>query len=209
MTTNSENPMKLSKLHTSLLLAVAVTLTACGGKATFDVGGQIEGLAYSGLELTNVKNGEKLAVAAGATTFKMAQTIEYGTEYDVRPTKQPLHQTCAIGNGADTAGRLAAINIGVKCVTNESAIGGKVTGLTAAGLVLVNGSPPLGDQVNVGKDATTYAFPKPVKFDDTYSVVVLTQPTGLKCTVANGVGKMGDVAVSNVDVTCAPAPIGG
>lgn len=198
--------MKLS--HTPLLLALAAALTACGGKASFDIGGPIAGLVYSGLELTNVKNGEKITVAPGATSFKMPSTVEYGTEYDVRPTKQPLHQNCSIGNGADTAGRLASINIGVLCQINEYSIGGKVTGLTAAGLVLVNGSGQ-GEQLSVGKDAVDYAFPKTVPYDGTYGVVILTQPTGLKCTVENAVGKMGDAAVTNINVTCSPAGIGG
>lgn len=201
--------MKFSKLRTSLLLAVAAAaLAACGGKATFDIGGPIQGLVYSGLELTNVKNGEVLAVPAGATSFKMTRTIEYGTEYDVRPTKQPAHQNCSIGNGADTAGRLASINIGVLCLLNEFNIGGKVTGLTATGLVLVNGSGQ-GEQLAVGKDSTSYTFPKAVPYDTTYGVVVLTQPAGLKCTVANATGKMGDAAVTNIDVTCSPTGIGG
>ncbi len=191
--------MKLSILRPSLLLAAAigVALAACGGKAEFDVGGPIQGLVYSGLELTNVKNGEVLAVAAGSTSFKMTRSIEYGTEYDVRPTKQPLHQTCSIGNGNDTAGRMASINIGVFCTIAEYPIGGTITGLTA------------GDQLAVAKDATTYNFPKPVPFDTTYGVVILTQPTGLKCTVANPVGKMGDAAVTNINITCVPAGIGG
>lgn len=202
--------MKLSILRPSLLLAaiLGVALAACGGKAQFDVGGPISGLVYSGLELTNVKNGEVLNVAAGSTTFKMTRSIDYGTEYDVRPTKQPLHQSCTIGNGADTAGRMASINIGVFCTIAEYPIGGAITGLTAAGLVLVNGSTA-GDQLAVAKDATTYAFPKPVPFDTTYGVVILTQPTGLKCTVANGVGKMGDAAVTNINIACVPAGIGG
>lgn len=202
--------MKLSILRPSLLLAAAigVALAACGGKAEFDVGGPIQGLVYSGLELTNVKNGEVLAVAAGSTSFKMTRSIEYGTEYDVRPTKQPLHQTCSIGNGNDTAGRMASINIGVFCTIAEYPIGGTITGLTAAGLVLVNGSTA-GDQLAVAKDGTTYNFPKPVPFDTTYGVVILTQPTGLKCTVANPVGKMGDAAVTNINITCVPAGIGG
>ena len=198
--------MKLS--HTPLLLALAVALTACGGKASFDVGGPISGLVYSGLELTNSINGEKVSPAAGATSFKMPSSIEYGTEYIVTATKQPLHQNCSVGKGADTAGRLATINIEVFCKINEFNIGGKVSGLTAAGLVLVNGSGQ-GEQLSVGKDATTYTFPKAVPYDGTYGVVILTQPTGLNCTVANAVGKMGDAAVTNVDVSCTPTGIGG
>ena len=177
--------MTLSFLRPSLLLALAVALTACGGKASFDVQGPISGLVYSGLVITNTKNNDSVTVPAGATTFKLNQSIEYGTEYSVVVTKTALHQDCQIGNGADTAGRMASINIGVLCTLNASGIGGAVTGLTVAGLVLVNGSS---DQVSVDKDATVYKFPNPVTYDATYGVTVLKQPPGLTCSVANGVG---------------------
>lgn len=194
--------MTLSFLRPSLLLALAVALTACGGKASFDVQGPISGLVYSGLVITNTKNNDSVTVPAGATTFKLNQSIEYGTEYSVVVTKTALHQDCLIGNGADTAGRMASINIGVLCTLNASGIGGAVTGLTVAGLVLVNGSS---DQVAVDKDATVYKFPNPVTYDATYGVTVLKQPTGLTCSVANGVGKMADAAITNINVSCVPS----
>lgn len=202
--------MKLSYLRPTLLLALAAALTACGGKATFEVDGTINNLVYPGLELTNLKNGDTLTVAPGATTFVMPQTIEYGTEYDVVVSKPALHQSCKVrpGTGADTAGRLASINVVVDCPINTFKIGGKVSGVTAAGLVLVNGSEQ-GEQVAVPKDAVGYTFPKEVPFDATYGVVILSEPDGLNCTVANPVGKMGDAAVTNIDVTCVPAGVGG
>ena len=203
--------MKLSFLRPSLLLALAVALTACGGKATFDVQGTITGLVYSGLVITNRANSDTVTVPAGATTFKLSKSIEYGTEYDVAVTTTALHQDCSIGNGVnpgngkDTAGRLASINIIVTCRLNAFSIGGAVSGLSADGLVLVNGS---GDQVAVAKAATAFNFPTAVAFDSTFGITVLKQPTGLTCRVANGVGKMGDAAVTNVNVSCV-ANLGG
>lgn len=193
--------MTLSFLRPSLLLALAVALTACGGKASFDVQGPITGLIYSGLVLTNTKNNDTVTVPAGATKFKLPQSIEYGTEYAVIVTKSALHQDCKIPNSADTAGRMAAININVVCTLNAATIGGAVTGLTVDGLVLVNGS---NDQVTVAKDAVAYSFPSAVSYDVTYGVTVLKQPAGLTCSVANGVGKMADAAVTNINVSCVP-----
>ncbi len=37
-----------------------------------------------------------------------------------------------------------------------------------------------------------------------YGITVLTQPPGLVCTVANGIGVMGEVDISNIVVTCVP-----
>ncbi len=198
--------MTLSFLRPTLLLVLVAGLTACGGKATFTVGGDISNLQYDGLVISNLKNNDSVTVAKGATTYALPTTIEYGTEYQVVVKTQPAHQTCAINEFAskDTAGRLASINIVVACAVNSYSIGGKVTGLTADGLVLVNGST---DRATINKDATAYAFPGTVTFGNTYSVNVLTNPPGLKCTVINGVGTMGtdgDKAVTNIDVSCVP-----
>ncbi len=194
--------MSLSFLRPTLLLVLVAGLTACGGKAEFDVAGTITGLEYDGLVLTNNKNGDTTTVTKGATSFKMPTRIEYGTEYDVAVKTQPAHQTCGIPQftAKDTAGRLATINIPVSCAVNQFAIGGKVTGLTVAGLVLANA----GDEVTVPKDATAYTFPTLVPYNNSYTVGVLTNPPGLKCTVVNSSARMGDAAVTNIDVTCVP-----
>lgn len=43
-----------------------------------------------------------------------------------------------------------------------------------------------------------------VPYGQTYGVVVVTQPTGAFCTVANPSGTMGDAAVTNINITCVP-----
>ena len=194
--------MSLSFLRPTLLLVLVAGLTACGGKAEFDVAGTVTGLEYNGLVLTNSKNGDTTTVAKTATTFRMPSRIEYGTEYEVLIKTQPAHQTCAIPQFAakDTAGRLASINIPVSCAVNQFSIGGTVTGLTVAGLVLANA----GDEVAIAKDATVYAFPSLVPYNNSYTVGVLTNPPGLRCTVVNGSARMGDAAVTNINVSCVP-----
>ena len=192
--------MKLSFLRPTLLLAMALGLTACGGKATFDLSGPVVGLEQAGLVLHNTKNGDEVAVAAGATTWKLAKNVEYGDEYVVAVKSQPAHQDCKIAQGADTAGRLATISIEVVCSVNAMPIGGAISGLNSEGLVLINGT---GDRLEVKSGATEYEFVKPVAFGRSYGVTVLTQPKGLHCVVANGVGQMADVAVKNINVSCA------
>lgn len=193
-------------LRPTLLLVVVAALSACGGKATFTVGGDISNLQYDGLQLSNLKNNDTITVAKGATSYTLPTTIEYGTEYQVVVKTQPAHQTCAINEfvAKDTAGRLATINVAVGCAVNAYSVGGKISGLTVDGLVLVNGST---DRITVAKGAVVYAFPNNVTFGNTYSIAVLTSPAGLKCSVVNGVGTMGtagDAAVTNIDVTCVP-----
>jgi len=81
-------------------------------------------------------------------------------------------------------------------------ITGTVTGLTATGLSLSNGF----ETIDVAKDATRFAFPTKVEDGSGYAVVVVTQPTGLRCTVSNGSGTVsGGLAPPTVTVTCVAA----
>jgi hypothetical protein len=193
--------MKSSYLRPAMALALALGLAACGGTEKFTIAGAIGGLAYPGLVLTN-NGGSDLPVAANATSFSFPGEIEYGDTYNVQVKTQPAHQTCEVDPNfdSDTAGRMAAINIPVRCGTNVFTLGGKISGLTAEGLKLTNGTA--GGSVTVLKDATVFALPNPVPYGESYGVTVLQQPTGQTCTVTNGVGEMGDAAVDNVQVTC-------
>jgi hypothetical protein len=197
--------MKSLFTRRSAAVILALALAACGGKAMFDIKGVIDsstydGLRYPGLVLVN-NGGSDLSVPANATTFQFPNQIEYGATFNVSVKTNPAHQTCQIINGADTAGRLASINMGLGCIVNASTIGGTITGLKADGLVLVNGTGG-GTSGVLSKDLTTFTMPLPVKYSVSYGVTVLTQPTGQTCTVQNGTGVMGDAAITNLVVNC-------
>lgn len=213
--------MKFSLIRPASMLALTLGLASCGGGGddTYTVAGSVAGLQYAGLVLTT--NGSDLAVAPPATAgslanFAFPNKLEYGDTYAVSIKTQPAHQYCephseAPLSVADTAGRLATINVRLQCSINALAIGGSVTGLTAAntGLVLANGST--GGTVAVSRaetDTTTtplvYTLPFAVAYNVSYGVTVLTQPVGRFCTVANATGVMGDAAITNIDVTCVP-----
>ncbi|MGZ8290104.1 MAG: hypothetical protein ACXW2U_04490 [Telluria sp.] len=192
--------MKSSFLRPAMALALALGLSACGGSATYTVGGPIDGLVYPGLVLAN--GGAELAVAAGSTSYAFPGTIEYGKTYAVTVKTNPAHQSCvAIERYATgTAGQTAGINAAVGCVINTFTVGGKVSGLTTEGLVLTNGTE--GGTATILKDATAFTFATPVKYGETYGVTILKQPAGQTCTLSNGVGLMGDAKVENIQVTC-------
>lgn len=214
--------MKSSLIRPALALALAASLAACGGsdKAEFTVAGSVAKLAYDGLVLTN--GGVQLKVAPPTTAdapvrFAFPDKLEYGDTYDVQVLTHPAHQFCEpvaptdglYANNADTAGRLRTIDITIACRINEYTVGGTITGLTGAGLVLANGST--GGTYTAETPATppsttpiTYALPT-VKFGTTYGVTVSKQPAGQVCTVVNPTGTMGDAAVTNVNVTCVAA----
>ena len=187
-------------MRPALALTLALSLAACGGKAGFQIGGTVSGLAYSGLVLTS--NGMDLPVKANATSFSFPNSISYGEVYNVTAKAQPLHQTCQVASGSDTAGRLAVINVGVLCALNTFAIGGSITGLTSAGLTLTNGST--GGTAAPAATDTTFSFSS-VPYGVSYGVTVLAQPANENCSVTqNAAGVMGDAAVNNIVVTCVP-----
>lgn len=234
--------MKFSLARTALVLAAALSLASCGGgKATFPIHVTVSGLTETGLILST--NGMDVPVTpptapSTTTTFTFPNEIEYGETYDVIPKgqsvasdgtaiagAQPLHQTCSpsttypnnlLPNG--TAGQLATIQVYYDCVINSYTLGGTVTGLTADGLVLTNGSnTSTGTGITVASGATTFTMDA-VPYNTTFGVSVLTQPTGLTCTVAggngpasNGTGIMDAAAaaaggVTNLVVNCVPNP---
>ncbi len=81
------------------------------------------------------------------------------------------------------------------------AVSGTVIGLTASGLSLSNGY----ETIVVAKDASTFAFPTDVEDGKGYAVVVVTQPTGLRCSVSNGTGTAtATVGTNSVSVACVP-----
>lgn len=190
-----------AKFIAAALLAAA--LAACGGKASFTLGGSISGLANQGLILQN-NGGNDLPVNAGATSFSFPNGISYGTEYKVSIKQQPDHMTCAFLGGTEvgSAGHTTSINIVLSCSQNAYTVGGTVEGLTGGDLVLVNGSAT--GSFTVTKGATSFTVPGTIPVGTAYGVTVLTQPAGQTCSVSNGSGVMGDAARTNIVVKCTP-----
>lgn len=213
--------MKSSLIRPALAIALAAGLAGCGGsdKAEFTVKGSIAGIVYPGAVLTT--NGMDLPIAPPATpgavvNFEFPNKLEYGDVYNVQFKSFPEHQrNCGtpanvIPNFNDTAGRLAEINITLQCSVNDYLIGGTVTGLTGAGLQVANGSTGGQGEIAVPTTPTTtpltYSLPARVPYGTSYSVAIIKQPTGQVCTVANGIGVMGEADVTNINITCVAAP---
>lgn len=75
-------------------------------------------------------------------------------------------------------------------------VGGTVTGLSGAGLVLQNNGA---DDLSITGDGS-FTFPTPVS--GSYHVTVSSQPAGQACAVANASGALVGVPITNVEVTC-------
>ncbi len=173
----------------------------CVDLPTYTVGGSIAGLTGTGLKL-KLNGGNELTIPANGTSFVFPFGLLDGSNYTVSISSQPGGQTCSIAGGSGTIGGANVNSVMLNCIDNPPEafpVGGTVTGMTAAGLVL---------QLNGGLTLTrnnngSYAFMPGVTSGESYEVTVLAAPAGQACTVSNASGTMGFAAVTNVNVACA------
>lgn len=178
---------------------VTNVLVTCS-TGTVTIGGTVVGLVGTGLTLQN-NGGSNLSIT-GNGPFTFATAVTVGSAYLVTVLAQPTSpvQTCTVTNGSGTA-TASVGNIQVTCSTGTLSIGGTVTGLDPAGSGLVlqdNGGDDLAVKAN-----GNFTFPTLLASGSTYTVTILTQPTGpgQACTVTNGTGTV-TANVTNVQVIC-------
>jgi hypothetical protein len=196
-------------------LLCVMTMAACNGGGggigvppppppppqTFTVGGSVSGLAGSGLVLQD-NGGNDLSVAA-CGNFTFATALASGAAFAVTVKTQPLTptQTCVVTSATGTVGSANITNVAVTCTTNTYSIGGTVTGLTGAGLVLQDNA---GNDLTVAAGSGTFTFSTPIASGASYAVTVKTQPSGPSqtCAVTAATGTVVSANVGNVVVTC-------
>ena len=166
----------------------------------FTVGGDVSGLAGSGLVLQN-NAGDDLAISAdGAFTF--ATALDDESAYAVTVLTQPSapSQTCTVSNGSGSLAGADVTDVAVTCVTDQFTVGGNVSGLAGSGLVLQNNG---GDDLAISADGS-FTFATALDDETAYAVTVLTQPVtpNQTCTVSNGSGTLAGADVTDVAVTC-------
>ena len=84
---------------------------------------------------------------------------------------------------------------------NDSlALGGQVYGLTKSGLVLENLANK--STVTVAANTGTFMFEKLLSSDESFEVVIKTQPTGAVCKLNNAKGKTGSYNIYSIEVVC-------
>ena len=200
--------MKNFYLRTSLALACAFGLVACGGsKDELVLYVNAAGVTKTGLTITN-NNGTPLAVPVNTAVVSFPDRIGEDSNFDVTIATQPTNAVCTIENGRGKTGAFSPNNIFLRCVAIPHNVSATVTGLTATGLVVVNGAM----QYTIAPNVPTFNFTltaadgtKTGQVGDgsAYGFVILTQPTGQTCSIANGGGIMGNADVTNVAITCA------
>lgn len=175
---------------------IANVVVTCAAQS-FSLGGTVSGLTTAGLVLAD--GDQTVSVESGATTFAFSTPVAKGSSFAVTVKTQPTGLACAVTHGTGTMPASAVTSVAVSCTDAPFNLGGSISGLTTAGLVLANGT----DSLTVSANATSFTMPVPVAFGSHYAVTVESQPIGLTCTVMNGTGTMPAQAVSSVTVTCA------
>ena len=165
--------------------------------STYTVSGSIAGLSAAGLVLR--MNSANLIVANGANSFKFATTLTSNSTYTVSVGIQPAGYICSVVNGFGTISNANITNVSVECAKTYT-VGGSITGLTKAGLILkLNG----GATKIVASGATTYTFSTSLTAGTSY-LVTLQSPAGLICTAINNSGVMGTANLTNANIDCTP-----
>lgn len=202
--------MKNLYLRTSLALACAFGLVACGGEdpsLLLRVG--ISGVNKDGLTIRN-NGGTTHAVPANSGVFDFPELIAPDSDFNVEIVTSPSNATCRVENGKGKSGQFSPQNVAVVCDINMYDISGSVSGLKTDGLIVINGS----EQVAIPANATSFTLTKlnadgkPVsgQVGDgyAYGLTIFQQPAAGSgvCTLANGTGTMGAADVTNVVITC-------
>ncbi|MEO7853570.1 MAG: hypothetical protein ABIR94_15145 [Rubrivivax sp.] len=184
----------MMKRTLSAVVASLLLFSGCGGGS--DISGIVTGLTTAGLTLSD--GYETISVAKDATSFVFPTIVDDTKTYNVSVVTQPAGLRCTVANGSGTAASNTDVsNVVVTCAA-VFPLSGTVSGLRGIGLVLTNGS----EDVGVAATAPSFAFPTALASETSYKVTVKTQPSSQACTVSNGEGTVGRVAVANVAVTC-------
>lgn len=167
---------------------------------TFAVGGSVSGLTASGLVLQN-NGSDNLSVPSGAGTFSFSSPLSYGASYHVSVYAQPTGETCTVANGTGTVSAVVT-SVVVACSVNTYTVSGTVTGLTSAGLKLLDYTG--GETISVAGGASTFAFTQSVPYGTNIDVTMSAQPAWETCTAGRSNFSGPIVAnVTNESFSCA------
>ena len=196
-----------------LLIFALITLVGCnsggGGSpapapkpsTTYSVSGTVSNLAGTGLVLQD-NGGDNLTVSSNGK-FTFATALKDGAIYNVTVFTQPSNsnQLCTVVNGSGIISDSNISDIQISCNTLAYTIGGSVTGLTGAGLILENNNT---DNLSVNANGQ-FTFSSAITDGTNYNVTVLTQPNNPNqtCVVTNGSGKVSGGNVTGIHINCA------
>ncbi len=177
---------------TANVTSVQVT---CTTTSSYSISATVSGLSTGSLVLQD--DADKQLTFTSNSTQTFSNTYTSGATYSVSVLTQPPGQTCT--PSSNTSGTITAnVTITVSCTSGSTSysIGGMVSGLTGTLVLQDNG----GDNLTITSNGS-FTFLTKLAPGSTYSVTVLTQPSGETCSVAGGSGTA-NANVTSVSVTC-------
>jgi 6-phosphogluconolactonase (cycloisomerase 2 family) len=164
----------------------------------YSVRGALSGLAGGSVVLRN-NGGDDLTLSADGN-FQFATSVASGSAYAVTVQTNPAvpAQTCVVTQGSGNVAAANVTDVAVNCTTNSYTVGGTVSGLTGAGLVLRNNG---GNDLALNANGA-FTFTAPLLSGANYLVTVQTEPAAKRCTVANADGPVLAANITNVTITC-------
>ena len=129
--------------------------------------------------LENKGNGDTLAVPAGTIRFEFPKRLSNDESFDVQVKTQPTGAVCTPRFNSGRTGSFSIESIQINCITNSYQLGGKITGLTGSGLVIINGA----DKITVPAGAESFVMPEKVPDGASYGLIIFNQPSGQQCTM--------------------------
>ena len=165
----------------------------------------------AGLESTKTLqlqvNDVQQTVISANGAFSLQTYVVDQKPYAVKVSIPPAAQVCTVQNGTGTANinnLPAAKNIAINCVPGIP-VGGTLAGLkVGTGIGLTNNGSDIRNMLADG----TFTFNFSLLDGQSYDVQVSTQPTGQKCSVTNGTGKVSAAtpdASQKITVACVAA----
>lgn len=200
-------------LRTGVAIACALGLASCGGgeDGQLRIGVSLVNVTKAGLKLQN--NGGTFYDVTPGSAFIFPDLIPLDGSFDVVAQGLPPNASkCEVLNGKAKATSVSLQKIQVVCTLYTFNLGGSVSGLSADGLVLVNGNI----QKAIPKDATSFNLTVDPGNGGTvtgkiaeglpYAVQIFASPANLNCTISNNSGTMPAADVASIAVSCVPKP---
>jgi hypothetical protein len=154
---------------------------------------------------------DKTIAADGTYTFTTPLTNDTGF-FDVSVLTQPAAQRCVVFNNLQLAIGSIIQNVRVECTngTAEYSVGGSITGLHAAGLVLF--SDVNSTFVLPQPGATNFVFPRKLAPGTPVNIAIGLQPQGQTCIITDNQDTITASDIAPVRITCVDnttAPLAG
>jgi len=194
VTTSADNGRQFRAVFDNgvgVVLSQGAVLTVTS--APVQVGGSVNGLSGTGLQLQN-NAGDTLAVSANGS-FTFASTIAPGATYAVTVLSQPSGQNCTIQNGTGTA-NAAVANVVVTC-TSAGALALVANG-NANTLSIFRVDAGTGTLTSTGTPVATGQYP----------FAVAVTPSGQFAYVTNlAGGSLSSYSIDNITGVLTPIPL--